>query len=150
LHRLPVLARPSYVLGFQELISSLASDYGDYFCPVPVWRCSVAGAAPAWVLFDPGTTLLPVAPGTLLFVAAALEGAVVDPASAELRADAALESAVPGDAVAELLLPRFPAGFVCAMATARGGTIKPAASTIKFNLKRMLHILPAQTVAKYQ
>jgi hypothetical protein len=99
------------------------------------------------VLFEPGTTVLPVAPGTLLFLAAPLGGTEVDPASAELRPDAALESAVPGDAVADLLLPRLPVGFVCAIATARGDTIKPAASRIKFKLEPMLHILPAQTVA---
>jgi hypothetical protein len=112
----------------------------SYFCPLPpppVFVSAVPAADPAWLLVDPGTIVVPVAPGVLLFVAApvGLTG-WADPELPVFMPEAALLSAVPGDAVVELLLPMLPAGlFDCAIAELAANAIKLAASSIGLDLE---------------
>jgi len=79
---------------------------------VPAFVSAVPEAESAWLLVEPGTTVLPVPPAVLLFRAAPL-GAFArgDCASPVFKPEAALLSAVPGEAVSDRLLPRLPLGF---------------------------------------
>ena len=100
---------------------------------VPVFVSAVPAADPIRLAVEPGTTVLPVPPGVLPFMAA-LPGVTVpgDATSPVFMPEAALLSAVPGDAVADRLLPWLPAGlFGWAMAVAIGAAIKPATSRIE-------------------
>jgi hypothetical protein len=101
---------------------------------VPAFVSAVPEAAPAWLLVEPGTTVLPVPPAVLLLRAAPL-GAFPrgDCASPVFKPEAAVLSAVPDEAVPDRLLPRLPVGFCCAIALANGNTIKLAARSIERN-----------------
>jgi hypothetical protein len=97
---------------------------------VPVLELAVAGRSPATVLFVPGTTVLPVAPGTCGLRAAALGAGAVTFASAECCVDD-LVSAVGGVAVIDLLLPKFAVGLF-PWASAVRGAARIVAASIEF------------------
>jgi hypothetical protein len=95
----------------------------------PVLAFAVEGRSPATVLVVPGTTVLPVAPGTWAFLAAepgmdgvAFASPVCSPADGE--------SIVFGVAVADLLLPRLAVGLLL-WADAVRGAAKIAAARIE-------------------
>jgi hypothetical protein len=66
-----------------------------------------------------------------------------DPTSAVFMPEVDLLSAVPGDAVAERLLPWLPVGlFRCAIAVAIEAAIKLAASSIERDFDSIFRVLP--------
>jgi hypothetical protein len=107
----------------------------------PVRSRAVDWAALAWLLLLPGTTVWPVAPGVVLFVAGLPWELVVvfrAPLSPVFMVEAPALSAVPVVAVVERLLPRLPAGlFCCATAIESGAAINVAASKAERNFKSM-------------
>jgi hypothetical protein len=111
-----------------------------YLAPPLLTEPDFCSAVPAdelaWLLFEPGTTVCPVAPGVVLFMAEPLRlpvgcGALTSPVCIP---DMGLLSAVPGDAVLDLLLPILAVGLLlCATAAAIGDAIKVAANKIGYD-----------------
>ena len=95
---------------------------------------AVEGRSFAIVLFDPGTTVWPVAPGTFKFCAAPLAGFGMVFASPACSFDAG-SSAVCGVAVAELLLPRLPVGLLWANAASGAARITAASTAFVMSLE---------------